>query len=77
MVSSLLIGMFVLLLSGTSIYVALGLASFISIGLFSDIQPMILIQKLFGGLDKFALMALPFFILSANLMDKGGLSSRI
>lgn len=38
---------------------------------------MILIQRLFGGLDQFALMALPFFILAANIMDVGGLSKRI
>lgn len=77
MITALLIGMLVLLLSGTSIYVSLGLASFVSLQFFSDVQPMILIQKFFGGIDKFALMSLPFFILSANLMDKGGLSSRI
>lgn len=77
MISALLIGMLVLLLSGTSIYVALGLSSFVALQFFSDVQPMILIQKFFGGIDKFALMSLPFFILSANLMDKGGLSTRI
>lgn len=77
MIAALLIGMALLLLSGTSIYVALGLSSFISLIFFSDVQPVILIQKFFGGIDKFALMSLPFFILSANLMDKGGLSTRI
>lgn len=77
MIAALLIGITVLLLSGTSIYVALGLSSFVSIIFFSDVQPVILIQRFFGGIDKFALMSLPFFILSANLMDKGGLSSRI
>lgn len=77
MITALLIGMVVLLFSGASIYVALGLSTFISLIFFSDVQPMILIQKLFGGIDKFALMSLPFFILSANLMDRGGLSSRI
>src|SRR5690625_3711102 len=38
---------------------------------------MVLIQRLFGGLDQFSLMALPFFILAANIMDAGGLSKRI
>lgn len=77
MIAALLIGIFVLLFSGTSIYVALGLSSFISLIFFSDVQPVILIQRFFGGIDKFALMSLPFFILAANLMDRGGLSDRI
>jgi C4-dicarboxylate transporter DctM subunit len=38
---------------------------------------MIMVQRLFGGMDKFALMSLPFFILAADLMDFGGLSERI
>src|SRR5699024_2888723 len=33
--------------------------------------------RLFAGLDQFALMALPLFILAANIMDGGGLSKRI
>ncbi len=77
MITALLVCMTILLFSGASIYVALGLSSFISIVLFSDIAPMILIQRFFGGIDKFALMSLPFFILAANLMDRGGLSDRI
>ena len=38
---------------------------------------MMLIQRFFAGIDTFGLMALPFFILAANLMDTGGLSRRI
>jgi C4-dicarboxylate transporter DctM subunit len=77
MIAALLVGIVVLLFSGTSIFVALGLPSFVSLMFFSDIDPMIIVQRLFGGIDKFALMSLPFFILAANLMDRGGLSDRI
>lgn len=77
MIPSLLFIMGILLLSGTSIYVSLGLSSFISLAFFSDIQPVILIQRFYSGIDKFAIMSLPFFILAANLMDRGGLSERI
>lgn len=77
MILALLVGIFILLFSGTSIFTALGLSSFVSITFFSDINPVILIQRLFGGIDKFALMSLPFFILAASLMDRGGLSDRI
>jgi C4-dicarboxylate transporter, DctM subunit len=37
----------------------------------------IVIERLFAGLDKFSLMAIPFFILTGNLMNVGGLSRRI
>ena len=35
------------------------------------------ITRLYGGLDKFAIMALPFYIFAANIMEIGGLSERI
>ena len=42
-----------------------------------SLPPAIIIERLFAGLDKFALMAIPFFILTGNLMNVGGLSRRI
>ena len=45
--------------------------------LFTDTNPLIMVQRLFGGIDRFTLMSMPFFILAANAMDVGGLSSRI
>lgn len=77
MVTLLLILILILLFASVPIFVALGLSSFLAVLFMSDIQPMILIQRLFGGIDQFALMALPFFILAANIMDVGGLSKRI
>lgn len=77
MIVALIALIFIFLLSSVPIYISLGLAAFISVIFFSDIQPMLLIQRLFAGLDQFALMALPLFILAANIMDGGGLSQRI
>lgn len=34
-------------------------------------------QKMFNALDSFSIMAIPFFILSGNLMIEGGLSKRL
>ncbi len=36
-----------------------------------------LIQRMFAGIDKFALLAVPLFIFAANVMRVGGLSQRI
>ena len=77
MVIALLTLIIVFLLGSVPIYVSLGLAAFLAVVLFGDVEPMLLIQRLFAGLDQFALMALPLFILAANIMDGGGLSRRI
>ncbi|MDR2528215.1 MAG: TRAP transporter large permease [Synergistaceae bacterium] len=77
MIAALVTGIVVFLLLGVPIYVSLALSSFISVVFFSNLPPMVLVQRFFGGMDTFALMALPFFILAANLMDTGGLSRRI
>jgi TRAP transporter, DctM subunit len=34
-------------------------------------------QKMFVGIDSFALMAIPFFILAGNIMNNGGISIRL
>ena len=38
---------------------------------------LILPAKLFSGVDSFALMAIPFFMLAGNLMEGGGVSARL
>jgi C4-dicarboxylate transporter DctM subunit len=35
------------------------------------------IQRIFGGIDKFSLMSLPFYILASDIMTVGGMSKRI
>lgn len=67
----------ILLVSSTSVYVALGLSSIAAIGLFTSIPLEIVGQRMFAGIDKFSLMAVPFFILAANVMRGGGLSHKI
>lgn len=66
-----------LLLGGVPIFISLNLAVLVVMMFFTDMSPMIMIQKAFGGIDKFALMSMPFFIFAANIMDTGGLSKRI
>lgn len=66
-----------LLLGSVPIFVALNFAVLLTMMFFTNMDPMIMIQKAFGGVDKFALMSMPFFIFAANIMDTGGLSTRI
>ena len=77
MITALITLMLVFLLFGVPIYVSMAFSGFLAVTFFSSINPMVMVQRFFGGMDAFALMALPFFILSANIMDAGGLSIRI
>lgn len=77
MIVALIILILLFLFSSVPIFVSLALAAFLAAMFFSDIELMMLIQRLFGGIDQFALMALPLFILAAYIMDGGGLSDRI
>lgn len=77
MVIALIILIILFLLGSVPIFISLGLASFLAVFFFSEIDPQILVQRLFGGIDQFSLMALPLFIFAAHIMDGGGLSDRI
>jgi TRAP-type mannitol/chloroaromatic compound transport system permease large subunit len=44
----------------------------------SGISPdYVIIHRMFGGLDSFPLLAVPFFILAGNLMNCAGITNRI
>ena len=73
----LMCALLALLFGSVPIFVALAVAVLASMLLFTGLDPMVLAQRMFGGLDKFSLMSMPFFIFAANLMDTGGLSKRI
>lgn len=73
----LLISLFVLLFIGMPIAYALGLSA---LAYFLIEQPMlagILPQKFFAGMDSFALVSLPLFILMGLVMNSGGITQRL
>ncbi|MGD9665949.1 MAG: TRAP transporter large permease [Synergistaceae bacterium] len=73
----MLLGLLILFFAmGTPIYIALSLPSFVNI-IASGYDGMVMIQRFFGGIDRFSLMAIPFFILAADVMGRGGMSKRI
>ena len=65
-----------LLIIGAPIAVAVGLPSIIYIFM-ENISSMIVIQRLFAGIDTAALLAIPFFILAGDLMNRGGIAKRL
>lgn len=68
---------FVLLMLGVPIAFSLGLGSVIAIFMDDKISSMLVAQKLFSSINSFSLMAIPFFMLSGELMEAGGISKRL
>ncbi|MBM3872226.1 MAG: TRAP transporter large permease [Verrucomicrobia bacterium] len=71
---------FVLLLAaGVPIAFTLGLSALAALAVSLDpgAASTVLAQRLATGLDSFALLAIPFFILSGNLMNRGGIAARL
>ena len=66
----------VLLLLGVPIANTIGIASMAYI-LGEGISPVIIIQRLFVGLDSVSFIAIPMFILAGDFMNRGGLAKRI
>jgi C4-dicarboxylate transporter DctM subunit len=65
------------LLIGVPIAFCLGLSS-LAIVLLEGRYPIIIVaQKMFNGMDMFALMAIPLFILAGDLMNLGGITDRL
>ena len=78
MLGALLVIMFVVLVAiGTPIAFALGLVSFTGIACLPDIPNMVVFTKMFNGLNSFTLLAVPLFILAANLMNEGGITEKL
>ena len=67
----------ILLLLGFPIFVILLATSAIVLLLFAPVPPTAVHIKMFDSVDKFALMAVPFFIFAGDLMGRGGISRRI
>jgi tripartite ATP-independent transporter DctM subunit len=73
----ILLGTFVLLLAiGMPISFCLALSSLASI-LFLDLSPLVVLQRIFAGVNVFALIAIPFFIYSGEILLHGGASERM
>ena len=56
--------------------VAIGLASVTGISI-AGLPWLVIAQQLYAALDKYPLVAVPFFILAGNLMEAGGISERM
>ena len=72
----LLISFFIFLILGVPIGICLGLSSVCAI-LYSGTSLTIVATNMYSGISKFLLLAIPFFVLSGNIMAKAGISKRL
>ncbi|MBX9990043.1 TRAP transporter large permease [Phreatobacter oligotrophus] len=74
---AILFGSFaLLLLIGMPIAFCLGVASLATV-LYMDVPPVVIFQQMNSGMNAFAMMAIPFFIYSGDLMIRGGIAERL
>lgn len=77
MIAFLFISMFTLMALGLEIYIAMGVASMLYLIIASDTPLNLIPDTMIQGLDSYSLLAIPFFILAGELMNKSGITSRI
>jgi tripartite ATP-independent transporter DctM subunit len=65
---------FALLVIGVPVAVTMGLSGMIALMAGTTFSPLLVAQRMFSGIDSFPLMAVPFFILAAEIMTAGRLT---
>ena len=68
---------FVLLLLGFPIFLLLLITSLVILFGFTDLPVTVVHQTIFNSLNKFPLLAVPFFVFAGDLMSRGGISVRL
>jgi tripartite ATP-independent transporter DctM subunit len=66
-----------LMVVGMPVALAMGLSAFVVVLLKGDINPIVMAQRMFVGVDSLPLLAIPYFILAGALMEMGGISLRL
>lgn len=71
-------GLFIVLcVIGVNIAVSLGMSTLITVLIYNDFPLLTLAQRFLVGVNSYTLLAVPLFILSASIMNSGGISSRL
>jgi C4-dicarboxylate transporter DctM subunit len=66
-----------LMATGMPISIALGLSVLTYLFILSSVDPKMVGLKLFTSIDRFEIMAIPFFILAGNFLTAGGVARRM
>jgi C4-dicarboxylate transporter DctM subunit len=77
MVPTLFIIFFILIFLGVPIAFSLAGASILSLYIFTDMSMLLVVQRMYSGLDVFALMAIPLFLFAGYLMSEVKISDKL
>ena len=72
----LFLSLIILLLMGAPVAIALGLSALLGM-YFGEMSFMLLIQRLYNTFDAFPLLAVPFFVLAGDIMQKGTIANSL
>ena len=75
--SGLLTGFLALMVTGLPVAMAMAVASLVYVIYSGTIPDFVVIHRMYGGVDSFPLLAVPFFIWAGNLMNSAGITNRI
>ncbi|UOQ49239.1 TRAP transporter large permease [Gracilibacillus caseinilyticus] len=67
----------VLVFTGMPMFMAIASSVLFMLLFVNGIPAETVVQRMFSGLNQFPLMAIPLFILAANIMSRGGISKRV
>ena len=77
MILVLVAAFLVLLFAGIPIAYILGLVALLGISQLNSISLITVVQKMFTGLNSFTLLAVPLFVLAANIMNRAKISEKL
>jgi C4-dicarboxylate transporter DctM subunit len=77
MIFGLLLGFAALVATGVPVAFALGAAGAAGLLIDGKLSLLVVASRVFGSIDNFTLLAIPFFILAGDLFDTGGIARRL
>lgn len=77
MVEILFVSLFVLMVLGLPVAFAMAISVFVAIELGSSYPQIVVVKEMFAGLDSFPLLAVPFFVLAAEIMTGGAITQTL
>lgn len=68
---------FCLLLVGLPMAFCIGISAVVASLTLPGVDPLLVVQRMLIGMNSFPLLAIPFFILTGNILSRGGITNRI
>jgi len=77
MAATLFISFILLLMIKVPVSFSLAISSALALILAGNINPAVIVQRMYTASESFSLIAIPFFILAGGFMETGGISKRL